>query len=234
MGLKIIGAGFGRTGTTSLKAALERLGFGTCHHMVEVLKHPQQAPHWLAAARGEAVDWDSLFAGYQSSLDWPSCIFYRELMQLYPDAKVLLTVRDPERWYESVAQTIYPLTLNTPRWLPARGLKAVARVGSATAWDGTFHGRFLNRDYAIKIFNDHIEQVKRDVPPERLLVYSVKQGWEPLCEFLGVDTPAEPFPHLNDRQQMRTRIRVLKGIRWAARAGVVGAAALAWSRLRRS
>ena len=106
-GLKIIGAGFGRTGTLSLKVALEDLGFGPCYHMTEVFQHPEHAKEWLAAAKDQPQDWNKLFAGYQATVDWPGCSFYAELMEVYPDAKVILTVRDPEKWHDSVVNSIY-------------------------------------------------------------------------------------------------------------------------------
>ena len=107
MSLKVIGAGFGRTGTTSLKAALERLGFDRCYHMFEFMEHPEHAKYWDAASKGKPVDWNALFEGYQSTLDWPGCSYYRDLMQRYPEAKVLLTVRDSEKWYQSAQKTIF-------------------------------------------------------------------------------------------------------------------------------
>jgi len=108
MAIKVIGAGFGRNGTLSLKQALETLGFGKCYHMAEVFQHPEHVPVWRAAAHGKSVDWDAVFDGYQASVDWPSCSFWQEQMARYPDAKVVLSERDPERWYESVMNTIYP------------------------------------------------------------------------------------------------------------------------------
>src|SRR4028118_1909160 len=107
MAIRVIGAGLGRTGTLSLKAALEEVGFGACYHMIELLGHPEQVHFWEAASRGEPVHWDALFAGYQSIVDYPGCRYYRTLMEHYPDAKVVLTVRDPDRWYESTRETIY-------------------------------------------------------------------------------------------------------------------------------
>lgn len=209
-GLKIIGAGFGRTGTRSLKEALEILGFGPCYHMVEVFEHPEHAPLWEAAARGEPVAWKELLRDYRATVDWPGCTFYKELMEVYPDAKVLLSVRDPEKWYESVSSTIYqvsqrsrtafaPLLLLLLKFVRpgvGRGVPMVNQI----VWRDTFHGRFEEKAYAISVFNQHNEEVKRHVPPEKLLVYQVKEGWEPLCAFLGVPVPDMPFPHLNDRQ----------------------------------
>ena len=209
MALKVIGAGFGRTGTTSLKAALERLGFDRCYHMFEFMEHPEHAKHWDAASKGKPVNWDALFEGYQSTLDWPGCTYYQELMQRYPDAKVLLTVRDPEKWFESASKTIFSAPegvgallrfLRRPRQL--RSAFVVRRI----LFKGTFGGRTNDKAHAVRVFEDHIEEVKRAVPAERLLVYSVKEGWEPLCAFLGVPVPDEPFPHLNDAGSFQEQI----------------------------
>jgi len=209
--LKIIGAGFGRTGTLSLKAALEELGFGPCYHMTEVFNHPEHVPLWLAATNGERIDWHDIFTGYQATVDWPSCAFYEELMQVYPNAKVILTTRDPEAWYESAYNTIYQISRRMNQTTRARMMQLIAKrffpggpgIGRITRkliWENTFSNRFEDKAYAIQIFNQHIEEVKQRVPPDKLLVYSVKEGWEPLCAFLGVDVPAgKPFPHLNER-----------------------------------
>ncbi|HZO76001.1 MAG TPA: sulfotransferase [Ktedonobacteraceae bacterium] len=218
-GLKIIGAGFGRTGTLSLKAALEELGFGPCYHMVEVLKNPANLPYWTAAVQGEAVNWDEVFQGYQATVDWPACSFYRELMVAYPEAKVLLSVRDPEKWYESVANTIYKMGTASEEARRAAMEKILPQGGGGLPptdvdmqqmrtligfiWGTVFHGKFEDRAHAIQVFNQHIEQVKRDVPPEKLLVYDVREGWEPLCAFLGVAVPANPFPALNSRENFQ-------------------------------
>ena len=217
----MIGAGFGRTGTASLKAALEDLGSGPCYHMTELFEHPDHAQLWQAAWRGEPTDWDELLNGYESGVDWPECSFYEQLMERYPDAKVLLSVRDPERWYESVRSTIYELTRLTTGTRRARltfsllapvapgALGSLAMVNEII-WNGTFEGRFEDKDHAIQVFERHNEEVRRRVPPERLLVYEVKEGWEPLCEFLGVEVPERPFPHLNDAAEMRRRILGLR------------------------
>jgi Sulfotransferase domain len=199
-GLKVIGAGFGRTGTLSLKSALEELGFGPCYHMTELFEKPGATEQWSAIANGEPIDWNTVFDGYQATVDWPACAVYKELIQVYPAAKVLLSVRDPEKWYESVASTIYQSSNRDPTPLHARMIDTLI-------WQGTFNGRFEEKDYAIAIFQRHIEEVKRDVPPEKLLVYDVKEGWPPLCTFLGVEVPAEKsFPHLNDRESFLSRI----------------------------
>ena len=239
MPLKVIGAGLGRTGTLSLKAALEELGFGNCYHMVEVLKNLQDALVWDSAAKGESVDWDALFQGYQATVDWPACNFYEELMKQYPDAKVILTVRDPERWYESARQTIFFVRNAFPRWtaplIPR--MRDFRRMLDRLVWDGMFHGRFEDKPYAIGVFNRHNDQVRRVTPPERLLVYEINEGWGPLCSFLEVPIPeGKLFPHLNDAEEFRSRIlrtaRTMRLVGWAVVAlavlAVVGAGLIAW------
>jgi hypothetical protein len=194
----------------SLKAALEELGFFRCYHMEEVFKHPDHPVMWSAASRGEPVDWDALFEGYQATVDWPSCAFYQELMRRYPDAMVILTVRDPQKWYESARETIFYASEVFPKWgtwlVPP--MRRLVRMIHDVIWQGAFQGRFSDRTHALAVFNRHNEEVRRVVPAERLLVYEVKQGWEPLCAFLGAPVPSgKPFPHLNDGAQFRSRIR---------------------------
>jgi Sulfotransferase domain len=195
-GLKIIGAGFGRTGTLSLKHALEELGYSPCYHMSELFDKPGVDTQWDAIVSGEPADWHTIFKGYQATVDWPACTFYKELMQLYPDAKVLLSARDPEKWYDSVANTIYRVShLN-----PDHARTTHGHMVHTLIWQGTFDNRFEDKEYAIAVFLRHIQEVKQYVPAEKLLVYEVKEGWEPLCAFLGVAVPTgKPFPHDNDR-----------------------------------
>jgi hypothetical protein len=211
--MKIIGAGFGRTGTMSLCAALVELGFDPCYHMLEVFKHPSHIQFWTNAAEGQPVDWRAALGMYESGLDYPLAGFYQELLAVFPDAKVILTVRDPSRWYESTLQTIYRGTA-IPGWLLAflplyRGMQ---RMVQRAIWDRLFDGRFDEREHAIRVFEDHIKEVMETVPAEKLLVYDVKHGWEPLCRFLDVPVPDKPFPHINDRsttQRMYLVARVL-------------------------
>ena len=200
-GLKVIGAGYGRTGTLSLKNALEHVGFRPCYHMTELFSKPGADEQWEAIARGKLVDWNTLFEGYQATVDWPACAVYKELMQAYPEAKVLLSVRDPDKWYESVYNTIYQVSHRGP-------LSSHARMIQALIWEGTFDGRFEDKAYAITVFQRHNEEVRQLVPAEKLLVYDVKEGWEPLCAFLDVEVPVDtPFPHLNDRNEFMARVR---------------------------
>ena len=240
--MKIIGAGFGRTGTMSLKAALEELGFGPCYHMAEVFEHPEHADFWEAAWRGEpTADWEGVLGDYEATVDWPACTFYEELLERHPDAKVLLSVRDPERWYESVRDTIYELTRLSTRSLFSRVSLAflpLLRFGTFTIrpWQiaeeivlqGTFGGKFEDKPHAIGVFNRHTEEVRRRVPKERLLVYDVKEGWGPLCEFLGVEAPDKPFPRLNDAaelRRMKVAVRTLS-VAMPSTLALVGLAAL--------
>lgn len=208
--LKVIGAGFGRTGTMSLKVALEELAFGPCYHMSETAVNPGHDEAWSRAAAGKEIDWEWLFQKYHAAVDWPACAFYERLMSIYPDARVILTVRDPDRWYESVFKTIYQPSkqrqaarLNEPpdeEVSPeVRARRAHGRMVDRVVWQGTFQGRLEDRDFAIGVYLRHNADVKRKVPPERLLVYEVAQGWEPLGAFLRVDVPKDrAFPHLND------------------------------------
>ncbi len=208
MALEVIGAGHGRTGTLSLKAALEELGFGPCYHMVELLVQLETVSYWEAAERGEPVDRDALFEGYGAGVDFPVFRHYGTLAQHYPDAKVILTVRDPEKWYQSALSTIYRagppplqkalLAFRLPFSPRLRKLIRVFRL-AGNVWKKDFGGRFENKAYALKTFEAHIEAVKRTLPKDRLLVYEVGEGWEPLCAFLDVPIPDKPFPRLNDR-----------------------------------
>ena len=231
MTLKVIGAGFGRTGTTSIKAALEQLGFAQCYHMQEVIKNPSHVAIWNATMAGKPVDWDALFAGYQATVDWPACDFTQELMAKYPDAKVLLTVRDPEKWYDSCRNTIYMLYQKPSMKLIRSLLPPMRRflaLNQEMIWQKDFGGRFEDRQHAIAVFNQHNEAIKRLVPAEKLLVYDVKEGWEPLCHFLGVPVPTTPFPHLNDSGTFRRMFRAVDAILVGAVLMLIGA--LIWVR----
>lgn len=231
--MKVVGAGFGRTGTLTQKVALEMLGFGPCYHMAEVIEHPEHVAHWEAATRGEPVDWARFFHGWGATVDWPGCSFYKEILAAHPDAKVLLSVRDPDRWHQSCLDTIhqtvhrFPLSLIGPL-LPRIGRPL--RMTRALIWGGVFDGRFTDKAHAISVFNAHIEEVKATIPADRLLVYEVKQGWEPLCAFLGVPVPDQPFPHVNDTEEFRGRIRMTNLVAWGILLSplALAAAALAW------
>lgn len=226
--MRVIGSGFGRTGTLSTKRALERLGFGPCHHMEEVVRHLSQGRAWVEIARGATPDWRAVFADYGSCVDFPASVVWKELLEEFPDAKVLHTVRDPDRWYDSTAETIFRSPEFIAGWL-RRFTPAGYPVEVATTmvWEGIFDGRFADRDHAIAVYEAWTQDVIDTVPADRLLVFDVADGWEPLCSFLGVDVPDEPFPRVNDRAAMLRRFRA---IQWAGRiipAAAVSAAAFA-------
>lgn len=200
MGLEIIGPGFGRTGTNSLKVALEALGFGPCHHMFEVRDNPDALPVWEAAARGEPMDWGDVFRDYRSQVDWPGARYWRELARRFPDARVVLTVRDPDDWFDSVQATIMPL-LAARGTHPSPHVNRIADMAHETVAVQVFGDRMADRDHAIRVFRDHVATVKSEIPADRLLVFDPRDGWEPLCAFLEVDVPDMPFPRTNSSKE---------------------------------
>jgi hypothetical protein len=211
--VRIIGAGVGRTGTLSLKAALERLGFGPCFHGRHVLDHPDRLPMWQAAAEGRPVDWNAVLAGYAATVDWPGAAYWRQLADAFPGAGIILTVRDADGWYDSVHRTIFRMfgyAEPDERVLRARavvpGLSVFTDFHRRMIWDGFFAGRFADREFAIGVYEEHNAAVRREVPAERLLTISPGAGWEPLCGFLGVPVPDEPYPHLNDPERFWARV----------------------------
>ncbi len=213
--MKVIGAGMPRTGTLTQKTALEMLGLGPCYHMVDVLADLEQASLWDRALDGEAP-WEEIFAGFQATVDWPGGFFYRELAEHYPDAKVLLSVREPAGWERSMRQTVWSVRHGeslirllssaqgciNPQW--AGFLNMIDRL----LWEGrgTFAAGNDTPERMVETMHRHNEEVKRTIPAERLLVWNVAEGWEPLCEFLEVPVPEEPFPHVNDRKEFLNRI----------------------------
>lgn len=204
MTINVLGAGFGRTGTLSLKQALEKLGFDKCYHIVEVFQNPGHLDLWLQATRGEKVDWPGLFGGYRASVDWPSCNFWELQLDVFPEAKVILSERDPERWYDSVMNTIYPSSLRA-RESGDPAMQAWVEMAFELIWDGTFHGRIEDREHAIEVYLAHNDYVKKQAPPDRLLVFEPSQGWEPLCAFLGCAVPEEPYPRVNTTEEFQAR-----------------------------
>jgi hypothetical protein len=214
--LKIIGAGFGRTGTLSLQTALNQLGF-PCYHMAELVKHPEHLPYWDAASRGQPTDWDKLFEGYSATVDWPGAKFWRELSEQYPEAKVVLSVRNPQSWYRSASETIFHVGRVFPASYVARLVPPTSRLMPIVqrVVYATFDHRLDDEAHCVAVFERHIEEVRRVIPAERLLVFEVKQGWGPLCGFLGVPEPSTPFPNVNDTEEFRRRTLVMNIISWA-------------------
>jgi Sulfotransferase domain len=211
--LDVIGVGFGRTGTASLRLALEQLGFGPCCHMLEIMDDAEKIAEWRRVGEGERPDWARLFAGYRASVDWPGAVYWRELADAYPDAKIILTVRDPQRWYASALATIFQFPMRRhdqrERMVYAMlgrvnpGAAALPQMLDKVVWepvfaDRDFDGSQEDREFAIKAFLQHTEEVIARVPRERLLVFDVTEGWGPLCAFLGKPEPSQPFPAANE------------------------------------
>lgn len=205
MSLTVIGAGFPRTGTASLKAALEQLGVGKCYHMSEVFPRPDHWPLWAAAVDGKPVDWDKIFDGFGATTDAPACLFYREIAAHYPNAKIILSTRDPERWFESTQSTILsPAIMEKFRDMPPILMTMMHKIG--------WHPEDAeNHDKALMIgrLTAHNEDVKRTISPERLLEFEAAQGWGPLCAFLGLPVPDEPFPHINSTEEFKKMLAAM-------------------------
>lgn len=204
MPLEIIGAGFGRTGTVTVKLALEQLGFGPCYHMMEVFRNPEHIALWDRAAEGQLPDWDALFAKFRATVDWPASAFWRELAAAYPAARVLLTVRDAEEWYTSAAATVFRMTPDVASSDVGRAQLVMAKK---LVSQRTFGGRTDDRAHCVDVFNRHNAEVQRELG-DRVLVYDVRQGWEPLCAWLGVAVPDTPLPRTNTTQDFQQRNRL--------------------------
>lgn len=197
MTLEVVGAGLGRTGTHSLKIALEQLLGGPCYHMIEVFGHPDHVPMWRDAALGTEPDWDVLFQDYVATVDWPGAAAWKQIADHYPDAIVLLSVREnADEWWRSASRTIF---------------EAVGRVGAENpAWSEMIDAIFtlFSPDWreeapAKAAYEAHNAAVRAAVPAERLVEYRAGDGWEPLCAALGVPVPDAPFPHVNSTEDFR-------------------------------
>ncbi|MDJ0940964.1 MAG: sulfotransferase [Woeseiaceae bacterium] len=196
MSLEVIGVGFGRTGTVSIKLALERLGFAPCYHMQEVFENPAQLEAWQPAVAGEDVDWDALFDGFRACVDWPAVSFWQDVVDHFADAKVLLNVRPPELWLASFSRTVRELIGARDR-VSDPYIASVLEFASEIIESGTFGDRMHDDEHVLAAFEAHSDAVRRHVAAERLLVFDVVDGWEPLCRFLDVPVPDEAFPRTN-------------------------------------
>ena len=197
MALKVIGAGLGRNATLSMKFALEILGFGPCHHMTETFADGRrQLPLWLAAAAGKP-DWDAIFDGFQSCTDYPAANFWRELADYYPDAKIVLTTRDPDAWFDSVSETIFSKQMNDD--VKGTPVEAMMKGVVNDFFEG---GDITDRAFMTDYYVRRNQEVMDSFPSDRIINFHPKQGWEPLCEFLGVDVPDTPFPRVNSRDEI--------------------------------
>lgn len=229
MALQVIGAGFGRTGTLSMKAALEQLGYDKCHHMLEVFPSDAQLDMWHRISQGETPDWDSVFDGFQASVDFPSSAYWRELAAYYPDAKIILTTRSFDSWYESASETIYPVSRDIPGWMMMiPKVRKIKEMTYGVIWNRVFGGNFEDKTATRQAFEQHESDVKAAFSEDRLLVFHPKEGWGPLCAFLGKPVPDGDFPNVNDRSDFQNRIGMMKRMQMLpfALAGVAGLAAL--------
>ncbi len=203
MTLRVVGAGLGRTGTLSLKIALERLLGSPCYHMLEIFTHPEHIPAWHAAARGAMPDWHELLGGYAAAVDWPAAAYWPELSEAFPDSVVLLSVRDAQSWWQSADQTIFPALRNEPPAEPAFMGEWHAMVQDLFA--ARFPNTIDNASAAMAAFERHNARVRETVPPYRLIEWRPGDGWEPICAALGTSVPDESFPHRNSRAEWRAR-----------------------------
>jgi hypothetical protein len=208
MTLSVISAGFGRTGTMSLKLALEELGLGPCHHMIEVIHNGEaQVPLWNAALAGKP-DYAAIYDGYKSAVDWPSAAFWKELADAYPEAKIILSSRSAESWYASISETILATVWAPETWPP----QAVEWFTMVTKVLERSFGDARDKDDLIATFHAHEANVKATLPPERLLVHSAKDGWEPLCAFLEVPVPLTPYPRTNSKEEFFQHMKDADGL----------------------
>ena len=200
MSLSVIGAGFGRTATMSIKMALDQLGLGPCHHMEEVFANPGQLPNWQAAADGQQVDWDDVFAGYNSVVDWPGAHYWRELAEIYPDSRVLLSVRPVDRWWASFSSTIKKI-LEMGDTIPEEYPRSVVNMAYKIVAEQTFGGAMDDKSVVLSAYQKRIDDVKQAIPAERLLIFDVTEGWAPLCKFLDLAVPDGDFPRSNSKEE---------------------------------
>ena len=205
MGLKVIGANFGRTATMSLKQGLEILGFKKCYHMSEVVVHPEHVELWLDAWRGKNI-WKTLFADYQATVDWPAATFWPQLMHVYPEAKIVLSIRDADEWFESARNTIFQ-SMDSNLLTKDQALRTRIEMLKEIIVDGTFDGDLTNKDKCIKTYKENIERCRSEVPSDRLIEFNISLGWEPLCRGLDLKIPQQPYPHVNQAAEFAHRWR---------------------------
>ncbi len=220
MSIKIIGAGLPRTGTNTLREALEILGFSKTYHMKHLLVHPEDLHYWTTLKATGTTDWNALYNGYQATVDFPCYPWYKEHMKQYPDAKVILSLRPFEKWYISYYSTIWKAQNPPDAERAAMGEKIAADARLQTVMnvmgfsrqvmsEDHFQGKFLDKEFMEKLFNEYNEDVKKYVPADKLLVFDVTEGWEPLCKFLDVEVPNEPLPHTNKKEDFHSMVKEL-------------------------
>ncbi len=204
MSLKIIGSGFGRTGTMSTKQALEQLGLGPCHHMAEVFNNPDQPKFWSALAAGADVDWTEVFVGYRAQVDFPGAAYWQDIVAAFPEARVLHTERPEDVWWASYSGTICKLFAVRERLDLPPHVAAILADMDEIVFKRVFGG--LDRDTSIAAYRRNNQLVRELVPADRLLIFAPSDGWSPLCKFFGVPVPDEPFPRTNARDEFWERL----------------------------
>lgn len=204
--LNVLGLGYPRTGTMSLKHALEILGFGPCYHMIEVFDRPQDIDLWYSAL-DDVRPWDELFDGFQATADAPGCYFWRQLIEQYPTARCILTIRDSNSWYDSFVSTVYQAVTH-PERAPDDQHRRVQHLADKLILKTMLQGQSTSREAAIALYEQHNESIQQAIPPEQLLIFDVSQGWPPLCRFLEVPEPSVEFPKANSRAEFRERFAV--------------------------
>ncbi len=217
MALKVIGTGGPRTGTASLKDALEILGFGKCYHMEWLFNHPEQLRYWHELFQTGTTDFDTLFDGFTSTVDFPGYLNYKALFDKYPDAKFVLTERDPEKWYDSAINTVHAVTPQTigqklgmmKKMILSSRFRKISKsfiLVEKYLWKRHYKSKFKDKELALRIYNDFNDEIKRNIPSGQLLVYNIADGWGPLCSFLNVPVPDDDFPHKNQRKEFKEQI----------------------------
>lgn len=217
MSIKIIGAGFPRTGTNTLRESLQKLGYVKTYHMKNLLVHPENLHYWTTLRATGTTDWDALYDGCQATVDFPCYPWYKEHMKQYPDAKVILSLRPFEKWYDSLYSTIWQAQNPPEEQKIEMGKKVAAdprlqsvmkvmQFAKEAMMEDHFQGRFLDKTFMEEVYNKHNEEVKNYVPANKLLVIDVSEGWEPLCQFLGISVPEEPLPHTNKREDFKVML----------------------------
>ena len=216
MALEVIGAGLGRTGTTSLKQALERLLGGPCYHMFDLLQHPEHVPIWEQALDDGAPDWNLLFSGYRAAVDWIAATFYDQLATAYPQAIVLLSTRDPEEWWRSVNRTAFEsLASNQEDDVLTKALTPTREL-TLRMLNERFTPRWTEEAEAKRAYSRHNASVRATVPAGRPVEWQLGDGWAPICEALGSPIPDEPFPHVNTSAEFRSWLRLRGLATWLA------------------
>ena len=208
MSLRLIGASFGRTASLSLKKALEILGYSKCYHMSEVVTNPEHSKLWLRAWKGDFI-WDDIFNGYQAAVDWPVAAFWPQLMEVYPKAKFILSLREPEAWYESAKNTIFK-SMDEGMHSKNPEIRKRILMAKEIIVDGTFNGKLNDKKHCIKIYNENIARCKQEIEPGRLIIFNPKDGWDSLCKQLECPIPNVDYPFINTTKEFEERWRSRK------------------------